>query len=267
MALIFPGRTEAAAAPRVADLCISAVHTALAREQRIYRTVILGLPHAKDVPPGSSRYDKEGRAWIKMKINDWRSEDLPNENRADEEMDTNAERDPLRATPFRRGILETKKVLTSELIPPMTQSIRALRCRVEAVCEAVFQSVPKSGLPATTTFPVHTHGCIPFTMPIIPACQLGIAADPDEYKAVPLDQIFLRTYCRQVGADLLRREADVLKLLVSYDAAYRSLLQFAGHFDLFMKEFRSSLATPVRQAVSLLGQLNRIPCFLSQCDE
>ena len=115
MALIFPGRTEAAAAPRVADLCISAVHTALAREQRIYRTVILGLPHAKDVPPGSSRYDKEGRAWIKMKINDWRSEDLPNENRADEEMDTNA--GEIRSERRRSaGEFWKQKVLTSELI-------------------------------------------------------------------------------------------------------------------------------------------------------
>ena len=64
-----------------------------------------------------------------------------------------------------------------------------------------------------------------------------------------------------------RRRAGHATLTVQYDAAYRSLLQFAGSFDAFANRFQGDLLEPIRQSMSLISQLSRIPCFLSQCNE
>ena len=248
--------------------CLAEVDKELSQEQRIYRTMLFGYTKAAEAPLGDERYDKEGNAWTKKKKNSWRSdaEGFAGTTWSDAQMDLMAERDLFAEAPVRRGIFETKKALTSELIPPLLQSFRAFRCRVEAMCKAVSLSIPQSG-DDVEDFTISTPGCMAFTMPPVEACMLGAEKDADGTFAHTADEAVARTYCLHVGKQLLEQESDVLKLAVSYDAAYRSLLQFAGHFDLFMEEFRVSLLTPIRQAVSLLGQLQRIPCFISQCDE
>lgn len=238
-------------AQQTPDACVADVNRELAQEQRIYRTVLFGHTTAEKAELGDTRYDKKGNAWIKLKDGNravWRSA-APQYNDMIWQNALMHDQDEARS---RRGIFETKKALTSELIPPLTQSVRALRCRLAAVCEA---SVRKTG---TTT--VQTPGCIELPVDPMPACQFG-----DTAKAGQVG--IMRGYCRQVASHLLDQEKELLKLAVTYDASYRSALQFAGNFDLFLKEFRVSLLTPIRQAVSLLGQLNRIPCYSSQCDE
>ena len=233
------------------DACVAEVDRELAQEQRIYRGVLFGHTKAEKARPGDTRYDTKGNAWIKLRDDGrmvWRSPapNFKNMIWEDGRMNDWDEAEP------RTGIFETKKALTSELIPPLTQSMRALRCRLAAVCEA---SVSKE-----ETIMVQTPGCMELPVDPMPSCQFG-----DTAKAGQVG--IMRGYCRQVADRLLDQESELLKLAVTYDASYRSTVQFAGNFDLFLKEFRVSLLTPIRQAVSLLGQLNRIPCFTSQCDE
>ncbi|OGJ55587.1 hypothetical protein A3D88_00640 [Candidatus Peribacteria bacterium RIFCSPHIGHO2_02_FULL_52_16] len=269
IALLLQPALVRAAAQTPSGACLQAVNKELSREQRIYRTMLFGFTKAADAPLGDRRYDKEGNAWIKMRKNSWRSQTkgFGGATWSDAQMDLMVERDFMAATPVRRGIFETKKALTSELIPPLLQSFRAFRCRVEAVCKAVSLSIPQSGSTEGKILKVETPGCMDFAMSPVEACMLGAEKDADGTFAHKGDEAVARTYCTHVGQQLLERESDVLKLAVSYDAAYRSLLQFAGHFDLFLEEFRTSISTPIRQAVSLLGQLQQIPCFISQCDE
>ena len=250
-------------------VCIEAVNAELSREQRIYRTILFGLTPAEKTKNGETRFDRKGNPWIKMDDNTWRTQAAGYKNTtwSDMQMDIMVERDALSPSPIRRGIFETKKVLTSELIPSLTQSMRALKCRVETVCENALATIPKSGLAPGATWSVQARGCIPFEVEPIYACQMGAEKNSDGDYAHKASEVIGRTYCKKIAGELLEREADVLRLAVSYDAAYRSLLQFSGHFESFIEEFRASLLLPVRQAVSLLGRLQRIPCFLSQCDE
>lgn len=264
-------------APRLAvaegfasDKCMDDIENALSREQRIYRTILFGFTHASEAPLGETRYDNTGRGWIKMEKNVWVSyvEQGSDLKRTDKEMDAQAEGDPHAPSPFRRGIFAMSGALTSELIPDLTQSARALKCRTAAVCEVASLTFKESGLDLFRTFTVQPPGCMEFKdqQPLF-ACQLGAEKDVDGSFAHTADESFVMGYCEQISAQLLDREFAMLKLAVSYDAAYRSLLQFAGHFDLFTKTFRASILTPIRQAVSLLGSLHRIPCFLAQCDQ
>lgn len=263
---LVPAHTSAASAD---GICINAINGKLSREQRIYRTVLFGLTPAEKASNGETRYDEEGNPWIKMDKDTWRTQAAGYKNTtwSDAQMDIMVERDTLSPSPIRRGIFETKKVLTSELIPSLTQSMRALKCRVETVCENALAVIPKSGLAPGTKITVQPRGCIPFEVEPIYACQMGAEQDKDGDYAHKASEAIARTYCKKIAAQLLEREADVLRLAVSYDASYRSLLQFSGHFEFFIEEFRASLLLPVRQAVSLLGRLQRIPCFLAQCDE
>ncbi|MBI3332046.1 hypothetical protein HYZ99_03750 [Candidatus Peregrinibacteria bacterium] len=232
-----------------ADACVVSVNRELAQEQRIYRTILFGHTKAKEAPLGETRYDTSGNAWIKLDVNgtvEWRSPVDTKDGRKDATMDQIDEAAP------RRGIFATKQVLTSELVPPLTQSFRALRCRVAAVCEA---AASRAGVTR-----VRTPGCNELPVDPMPACQFNETVDRGQ-------EALMRGYCRQVASRLLDQESELLKLAVSYDAAYRSLLHFARNFDLFLTEFRVSLLTPIRQAVGLLGQLHRIPCFSAQCDQ
>ncbi len=252
------------------DRCMDDIENALSSEQRIYRTILFGLTHAEEAPLGETRYDNTRRGWIKMEKNVWVSyaEKGTDLKRTDKEMDAQAEGDSFSPSPFRRGIFAMSGALTSEIVPDLTQSARALKCRIAAVCEVAGLTFKQSGLDPWKTFTVQPPGCMEFKdMQPLFACQLGAEHDNDGAFAHTADESLVAGYCEQIGAQLLDREFAMLKLAVSYDAAYRSLLQFAGHFDLFTKTFRASLLTPIRQAVSLLGSLYRIPCFLAQCDQ
>lgn len=246
-----------------AEACMAEIHGRLAYEQRLYRTVLFGQTNAERERPGATRFDQQGNAWIKNTENMWKTaaRGFARAELDNDEMDVRSE------TPNRRGIFETRRVLTSELIPPLLQSIRALRCRIATICQNVRMSVESAGLSEGSVVTVKVPGCIAFDQPPLLSCQLAPENTQDTTHGDRGTEGFILGYCDSIGSHLLEREMDLLRLAASYDAAYRSLLQFAGNFDQFVAEFRVSLLTPIRQAVSLLGQLHRIPCFLAQCDE
>jgi hypothetical protein len=238
------------------DTCRAAVDKALAKEHRLFRSVVYGLRSASEAGVSEVRHDEEGNAWIKVKDDEWRTAapGLESTTRSDDEMDQKTDTKP------RQGIFETRRVDTSALIPHLTQSVRALQCRLAAVCGAVRESSENEGedpVPVTVEIP----GCIPIERETFPSCHQepgGMSAHVAAYELV---------HCDDVMVSLLGREAALLKMAVEYDAAYRSLLQFAGNFDAFLSGLRASVTGTLRQVTGIVGVLQRIPCFLSSCDE
>lgn len=244
------------------DECRERTNNELAREQRLYRAYLYGKPKAEDAAIGSVRYDRDGWAWIKADDSEtpWRNSHPENQGLlwSDTLMDQQDEHAD--ALPI-KGIFETKRVMTSELIPYLLQSIRALECRINALCEVATFSEIKSGDEPQKIGPVQPLGCIEFNdLQTWPQCHFG---NPDEGI---INQVDNRSYCQEISMQMLRREIQLLKLAVEYDAGFRTLLQFAGNFDIFLREMRWPLTGTLREAVQLMGQLERIPCFLSSCD-
>jgi len=243
--------------------CRQRVNTEIGRELRLYRNVLFGKPRAENAPVGEVRYDTEGWAWIKTDAESlpWRNsvadqQGLEWSDTVMDEQDEHAESLPL------VGIFETKRMTTSELIPYLLQSIRALECRAMSYCNIAraSESFDKDD-GAQDIGSVQLLGCIEFTdLESFPECHLG-GETP-----LLLDQADGRGYCNEMVTQTIQRERELLKLVVEYDAGFRSLLQFAGNFDIFLKEMRWPLANTVRQAVELIGKLERIPCFVSSCD-
>lgn len=155
------------------------------------------------------------------------------------------------------GIFETKHRLTSELIEPLTESYRTLRCRSLSVCEALEKSIMAEGSSQTIT--IQTLGCEPIERPLFSECGLA-----DGSPQVNIAE--LKTFCRSAVAEGLQYERSALKTAVAYDSSYRSLLQFTGMFDAFLKEAPVSTFTALRQMAGLLGKLHQIPCFSAACD-
>jgi len=259
--LVTPNMVRAGAAE-----CRERVDHEIGRELRLYRNVLFGKPRATDAPLGEVRYDIKGRAWMKTEKKDtpwinsvnlghakgweWTNDDM-------DEQDEHADSLPL------IGIFETKRTTTSELIPYLLQSIRALECRTASLCGIVRESEGKkvsSG--AVNIGAIQELGCVEFTdIESFPECHLATSAMTDV-----TDQADTQTYCNEMVQQTLQRERELLKLVVEYDAGFRSLLQFAGNFDIFLKEMQWPLNNTIRQAVELLGKLQRIPCFVSSCD-
>ena len=235
--------------------CRVTVEQELAKEQRIYRSVLLGHTKAKDAPVGEVRYDKEGIAWIRTEKNKWKTVAKGYEStvRTDTQMD---DKDELKE---RRGILETRGVLTSDLVPYLTQSFRALQCRIDLVCRTAELSTEIKEK-NKKRIDVSAPGCMEEERDSFPSCHLvaGEASRPEGGDIL--------TYCRNVGRNMLAREEDLLRLTVEYDAAYRSLLQLAGNFDTFLGSFEWSVSHLLRQAADIVGSLQRIPCFIASCD-
>lgn len=223
------------------------MEAALAHEQRLYRSVLFGQKEAQALPRGSVRIDEDGKTWLKTMGNEWTLAEISDEGdvRTDEEIDDGAE------FPARRGIFEIRRTPTSDLIPPILQSLRALQCRLRAVCMIAAAS-PGSD---EQSIDVQPDGCMEQTFPRLSACidatQVTIGTDS----------------CDSAIAAIIAQESELLKLAVAYDAAYRSLLQFAGIFEGFLHDFTFPILEPIWQAVRVIGQMNGIPCFLSQCDE
>lgn len=237
------------------DACRTDVNRALAREQRFFRNVLLGKKHTKDARIGSVYYAVGDVPYIKTDTNTWITL-LPNYAPwNDSNMELNAE------TPARRGIFETRGVLTSDLVPALTQSVRALQCRADIVCATAMASLDIKGVDPTNLF-IEVPGCIDTDPGRIsfPGCQLVAA---DEKVAVGYD-IF--KYCEGAAKNLVAYEADNVRMLTEYDAANRSLLQFAGFFDAFLGDWEAPLTGTLRQATGLLKAFSRIPCFISSCD-
>ncbi|MBI1812832.1 hypothetical protein HYR82_03555 [Candidatus Peregrinibacteria bacterium] len=265
--ILFPAmslRASAAGTLTPADLCRVQLQTRLGKEQRLERRMLFGLLPAKDAPEGTTRTDEAGNTWIKTGENHWASN---GKELADIAMDAIVERDPLStiATPFRRGIFETKGVLTSELVPSLTQTFRALSCRVRAVCDAATRAVHGERPGGAGIYLIQTPGCRIIPVAALPACTFI----PNVPKELTIDfgtAADIAASCEPAANQLLDREAQLLTLAVTYDAAERSLLQLAGNFDQFTLLFSTDLLHPIEQSMTLIEQLSRIPCFLAQCN-
>ena len=245
-----------------ADECRNRTNRELAHEQRLYRAYLFGKRLAEDAPIGDVRYDRDGWAWLKSDdsstpwINSHQdNQDLQWSNTVMDNQDEHGEILPI------KGIFETKRVMTSELLPYLLQAIRALECRTASLCEISRISEIQSGEDPVTIDAVRPNGCIEFKkVQTWPECHFAV---PD----LSIDtQVDSRNYCDEITSQLIRREAEQLKLAVEYDAGFRTLLQFAGNFDIFLREIRWPITGTLRQAARMIGQLERIPCFLSSCD-
>lgn len=161
------------------------------------------------------------------------------------------------------GILETKARLTSELVPPIVQSYRTLRCNLVAVCEAVSGSFRTQG----GAMNIRTLGCEQVSIPRYPECFLA----DDEVNNTPgtgstSDLQELSSDCATFVNQTLASERSALRLAVAYDSGYRAMLQFAGMMDWMLSDLPTSAVAPVRDMVNMLGRLHQIPCFTGQCD-
>jgi hypothetical protein len=251
--------------------CLSQLYTSLGREQRMFRAVVLGQRDPQDAAIGAVRFDVDAVAWTKTAENQWLSADPKRASLTDDGMRFALETDPLcKSTSAevnqlclvlpRKGILETKGGLTSELIPQITQSFRAFQCRLRALCDVFQQSASPS---ASATIRVQPAGCEPMEYPAFTSCKLQ---DPDTQQHATGYQVSFDA-CPNAVSSMLTHESNVLKAVVSYDAAYRTLLQFAGSFEEFVGHFRLPVFDVLSQTVRLMKEFEDLPCFLAQCNE
>lgn len=240
------------------NACVQLSFKQLARQQRLYRTVVLGRGTAAAAPQGSVWYDDEtGDAWLKEDDNAWRS--IPSDvTRSDGQMEGNVERDPEWDSVFRRGIVETRTTLTSSLVPSLTQAFRALQCRLETVCSLATNQLVGDGEGGGES---SVDGCLPpsqLGLDSMAACRFTeISASRDALDAL--------SACRVSAAAIVAHEAEALRLLTAYDAATRTSLQYAGVLDRLVRSVRYPLIWPLIELSDLVRDVARIPCFLGIC--
>ena len=247
--------------------CLEDLYDAFGREHRLSRAVLFGKPRPEDAPVSSVYYDDDGDPWQKTGPNEWKSpsDEFDGESWTDADMREQSETDLLctgngpeiQASCVRlprRDIFEIRKTPTSDLVQPIVQSVRALQCRLRALCGLASQSPgKKSGEKITITL----DGCLPMTFPVMESCT---RLSPTILEAMP-------GLCQGARKELVEREMQLLALAVSYDANYRGLAQFAGIFQEFLVQFRFPLIEPLWQTVRMLGGLKDIPCFSAECNE
>lgn len=245
-----------AANPTGGEECEREINLEMAREHKLIRSVVFGQKKAKDAKVGEVRYAAGGSTWYKQGSNEWRSvaKGFESTTWSDTLMDGQS------LTPPRKGLLETKGVSTSEIVPYVAQSMRAFQCRLELICDTVRKSIEKDSTSAVS-ITATSYGCLEQNRQTIPACHLREGQGQDKTA-----QSDVGVYCETIALQLFDQEAAVMRMTVEYDAAYRTMLQLAGNFDLFLQEFRSPIINSLRQMVNLVGSFNRIPCFLSSCD-
>jgi|GEM_PF-1278676 len=164
----------------------------------------------------------------------------------------------------RKGIFETKGRLTSELVAPLVESYRVLRCRSLAVCADMAGSFGQQGGNIT----VRPLGCAAQDLTRYDECYLAgnSSSGPTGGAGMTADTVQLATYCNQLAEDSLTLERRVLQLAVAYDSGYRSMLQLAGMIDRLQQDLPKYVLYPLRDMIGLLGRLHQIPCFIGQCD-
>jgi hypothetical protein len=230
-------------------VCKADYEQRLGFEQRLFRSTVFGSPEIQWFEPGNVLYDKEGNTWMKISDDAWQSPDIPDETWTDSIMNDEREIEP------RFGILETRRALSSEVLPNMLQAVRAYQCRLRATCMTVAESREEDPEEENATLDIQPPGCIEFEMPVFQGC-------------IDVDSVLIESLACDDAADLLiEREIRMLEMIIGYDAAYRSLLQFAGIFEGFLTDFQSPLLQPLWQMVRAAGSLDGIPCFLAECNE
>jgi hypothetical protein len=237
------------------------------KEQRSYRAHLFGLPRARDAALSEVRFAKDKSIWIKTQkgggstgspvtVDEWRSLSQGYESvtwynpLVDNQGDI----------PLRKGIFETRRRLSSELIPHITQAYRTFECRIEGICRLLELSEGETDhTPQSVT--VGVFGCTDIPASTFTACHL-------QTKPTPLTtQGNLRQYCETMTESLRKREEQVTKLVMEYDAGYRSVLQFSGVLHSFLGEMRGTVLGSLRSATALLTSMGRIPCFAGSCDD
>lgn len=245
--------------------CAGATYALMGKQQRLFRAVLYGEREPEKQRVGSVLFDKDGAAWRKTDENTWKSlaKGYQGTTWTDTGMRDNWEKDEvcddededIAATCVikpRRGIYETRKALTSELMPEILLSVRAFQCRLQAICAAADLT---HNVGDTEPDVVQPYGCLEMTVPAIPACRGEINRTDYGFGA-----------CQQAIAAVLRHEITGLELTVSHDS-YRPYLQLAGMFEDFSDTFAKMILKPVFAATKAMLGFDKIPCFLSQCDK
>ncbi len=160
-----------------------------------------------------------------------------------------------------KGIFETPKRLTSELVAPLAESYRSLHCQLASVCTLTLASFDTKD----PTVRASLLGCIDVERPRYQECSLsndnGTSSDIDQAAIIDI-----QSECERLVRDTLSAEKALLKTAVSYDSGYRSLLQTSGILDTAITEAETKNLRPLQRLVNSLGRLHQIPCFISQCD-
>lgn len=163
----------------------------------------------------------------------------------------------------RKGIFETKKRLTSELVEPLVESYRSYRCRSLAVCQVAAESFGVNGGDST----IKILGCEEEEHARYGECYLaGTPEDGLADAGLQEQKVRLLEQCQRFVERTLAAERAALQLAVGYDSGYRSLLQLAGIMEWVLKSFSTGALKSIGDMVNLLGKLHQIPCFITQCD-
>jgi hypothetical protein len=262
LALSLPGTALAQAAPDGAALCRSQINAFLKRESAVFDARLFGTKRAADEPEGATRTAFDGTLYLKTEEDTWASSGATMSN-ADMDGATAYDLLPAPGTgspavPF-PGILETRKALTSDLLPHLTQSFRAFLCRVESVCKAAELALMKRADGNSATVKVTVPGCREMELPVLNRCV------PNPVTFILNDQATLPHYCGPVAEDLILFQESKLLFLAHEDASHRTLRQFAGYLEPFLNIVRFPFVQPFRQVTSFVGQWSGISCFLSHC--
>ena len=240
------------------DACLTEMYSAMLKEQLFFRSVLFGQKDAAALPHNAVRYDASLNAWIKTGDNTWKSYAKGFEGTTWSNTLMNEQGYP----PKRTGMVETERVLASEWLPPRLQATRAFRCRLRAVCLAAVQSRASS---AAETLSVQPDGCISVNMKRFNACRDTQTVNQSTVDVGAANvQIGV---CDQAVDEILEREANMMTLVVSYDAGYRSFLQFAGIVQGFSDALRTPVLGTLTNVVRSMQHIGSASCFNAQCDE
>jgi len=162
------------------------------------------------------------------------------------------------------GIFETRGRLTSELVEPIVESTRVLRCRARAICAVMRESfrVPESE--GIKDIVITNLGCEDIEGSTFSECR--ITADAPIEAGLQTTELSLLRECHALVLESLAMEDAALRLAVGYDSGYRSLLQFSGMTSWMLQDLPNHAIPEMTKTINLLGKLHQIPCFTGQCD-
>lgn len=167
----------------------------------------------------------------------------------------------------RTGILEQRGRLASELVGPLVDSYRVLRCRSYRVCAVLEASVRRGDQSDLSDITLAPLGCdTAKTIAEKPYPECYFAADGTTIEQTHADALALVSECNRLVETTLAAERTALKAAVAYHGGYVSALQFSGIVQNMVEHIRSNAFIPLRQMMAALGKLHQIPCFIGQCD-
>lgn len=272
--LLLQSTAAAAASSAGYNACRDAVDWLGWKAQREYRAALFGQKKARDAGKMEVRFAKDKSIWIKLAppsppasssssssstssvvVDEWRS-------LSDGYLSTtwyNPLIDSQSDLPPRTGIFETRRRLSTELVPYIAQAYRSFDCRLDEICRLLeLSDTVADTTPQNVT--VTILGCNSVETKTIVECHL-----PSNHQT-NVTQGELRSYCRTMTDALRTREIALTKEIVEYDAGYRSLLQLSGIMRGFLESMRGTVLGSLRSAASLLTTFSRMPCFIGACD-